>query len=60
MNKSELAMKIFDDITYEYHDVKDIINHQEDIIKDIEETLGNYLIIDGGNILLDDEGRGRY
>lgn len=60
MNKKELAAKIFYDLI-DNHLIDDLIaaNKKDEIIKTIEENLSSYLIIEGGNILKNDNGKAR-
>lgn len=56
MDKKDLAVKIFNDLIDDYF-IDDLIEHREEIIKSIEGRLSSYLIIEGGNILRDKDGK---
>ena len=56
MDKKDLAAKIFNDLIDDYF-IDDLIKHREEIIKSIEGRLSSYLIIEGGNILRDKDGK---
>ena len=56
MDKKDLAAKIFNDLIDDYF-IDDLIEHREEIIKSIEGRLSSYLIIEGGNILRDKDGK---
>lgn len=56
MDKKDLAAKIFNDLIDDYF-IDDLVEHKEEIIKSIEGRLSSYLIIEGGNILRDKDGK---
>lgn len=56
MDKKDLAAKIFNDLIDDYF-IDDLIEDREEIIKSIEGRLSSYLIIEGGNILRDKDGK---
>lgn len=56
MDKKDLATKIFNDLIDDCF-IDDLIEHREEIIKSIEGRLSSYLIIEGGNILRDKDGK---
>ena len=56
MDKKDLAAKIFNDLIDDYF-IDDLVEHKEEIIKSIEGRLSSYLIIEGGNILKDKDGK---
>lgn len=58
MDKKDLATKIFYDLIDEYLiDDSMAIDKKDEIIESIQGRLSTYLIIDGGNILLDEKGK---
>jgi hypothetical protein len=60
MNKKDLATKIFNDLVDDYLINDDMaINKKDEIIESIQGRLSTYLIIEGGNILLDTKGKAR-
>lgn len=60
MNKKDLATKIFNDLVDDYLINDDMaINKKDEIIESIQGRLSAYLIIEGGNILLDTKGKAR-
>lgn len=60
MNKKDLATIIFNDLIDDYLVDDDMaINKKDEIIKSIQGRLSTYLIIEGGNILLDTKGKAR-
>ncbi len=58
MDKKDLATKIFYDLIDE-HLIDDsmAIDKKDEIIESIQGRLSTYLIIDGGNILVDEKGK---
>ena len=60
MNKKDLATQIFNDLIDD-HLIDDpvALNNRENIIESIQRRLSTYLIIEGGNILLDTKGKAR-
>lgn len=60
MNKKDLATIIFNDLIDDYLIDDDMaINKKDENIESIQGRLSTYLIIEGGNILLDTKGKAR-
>jgi len=59
MSKNDLATKIFYDLIDEGLIDDLAIDKKDEIIQSIKGRLSTYLIIEGGNILLDDSGKTR-